>query len=125
MRRALSSVHQRFHFLFIHTDVVDCGLLLHCHLLLLILVIFERVRAHRRRFSRHSQADNMGHSERWVVDMHTHTLNDNTCDISELWSDEAGRFHILTSYNKNVLSLNIQSTICITFPPNSNYPVIP
>lgn len=94
---SFSPVHQRFYFLFIHTDVVDCGLLLHGHLLLFLLLVFvilERVWAHWRRFSGHSQADDMGHSERWFVDMRTHTLKkQHTGDRRDLWtnskSDEA------------------------------------
>lgn len=64
-------VHQRFYFLFIHTVVVDPGLL-RLLLLLLIFVVFKWVRAHWCCFIWHSQANNMGHSERWVVVMHAH-----------------------------------------------------
>lgn len=99
---SFSPVHQRFYFLFIHTDVVDCGLLLHGHLLLflllLVFVVFERVWAHWRRFSGHSQADDMmGHRWEmvcWHAHTYTHTLKKDTpVTYINLWtnskSDEA------------------------------------
>lgn len=60
-------VHQRFHFLFFHTDVVDCGPL-HCRRLLVLLhvivvvvvVVLKGIWTRRRCFIGHSEADNMG-----------------------------------------------------------------
>lgn len=80
-------VHQRFHFLFFHTDVVDCGpllcrrLLVLLHVVVVIVIVLKGVWTRWRCFIGHSEADNMGGRRgtvRYVLFTCTHTLHTHT-----------------------------------------------